>query len=71
MTKQDIFQELTIIDLRTILTQQKQEYIDASLTPFGFYENHIPEEPNEKNNLILPSKDHLTLTDDQIELLNF
>ena len=71
LTKQDIFQELTNIDLRTILTQQKQEYIDASLTPFGFYENHIPEEPNEKDNLILPSKDHLTLTDDQIELLNF
>lgn len=71
LTKQDIFQEVTNIHLRTVLTEKKQQYIDSTLTPFGFYQNGKPEnsisvaEANRK----LPDKNAYSLTEDQIELL--
>lgn len=72
LTKQDIFQEVTNIHLRSILTEKKQEYIDSTMTPFGFYEDgksayhDLKAEDNKK----LPSKENSHyLTADQIELL--
>lgn len=74
LTKQDIFQEVTNINLRNILTEQKQQYINSTLTPFGFFEDNKPPESNGQNddNRKLPSKSNPHhLTPDQIELLNF
>lgn len=74
LTKQEVFQEVTNINLRGVLTEKKQEYIDSTMTPFGFYEDGrstLPEVTTE-NNKKLPSKDNpYYLTPDQIELLNF
>lgn len=74
LTKQEIFQQVTNINLRAVLTEKKQEYIDSTMTPFGFYEDgkaahyDLKAEDNRK----LPSKDNpFYLTPDQIELLNF
>lgn len=74
LTKQDIFQQVTNINLRSVLTEKKQQYIDSTMTPFGFYEDNKPAELKAviEDNKKLPSKEmpyHLTL--DQIELLNF
>jgi len=74
LTKQDIFQEVTNINLRSILTEQKQRYIDSTLTPFGFYEDNKPIglKSQDDENKNLPSKSNpYHLTPDQIELLNF
>ena len=74
LTKQDIFQQVTNIHLRTILTQKKQQYIDSTMTPFGFYVDGKTD--NQKaiaeDNKNLPSNgDPYYLTSDQVELLNF
>lgn len=74
LTKQDIFQQVTNINLRNILTEKKQQYIDSTMTPFGFFEDNRPHELKQEvdDSKRLPSKDfphHLTA--DQIELLNF
>lgn len=37
LTKQGLFEDLTNSDVRKLLAKQKDEYINASLTPFGFY----------------------------------
>lgn len=72
LTKQDIFQQITNVNFRKILTEKKQEYIDSAMTPFGFFEDgtddrHIFESKEDK---ILPSKNNpFHLTSDQIELL--
>lgn len=74
LTKQEVFQEVTNIHLRTILTERKQQYIDSSLTPFGFYEDNKPADlkAEVEDNKRLPSKElPYHLTQDQIELLNF
>jgi len=74
LTKQDIFQQVTNIHLRTILTEKKQQYIDSTMTPFGFFENGKSQDQQtvSENNKKLPSKvDPYYLTTDQIELLNF
>jgi hypothetical protein len=72
LTKQDVFQEITNIKLRHVLTEKKQQYIDSTMTPFGFYSNG-------KNDAVaaamedskkLPTKGQYSLTEDQIELLN-
>ena len=70
LTKQDIFQQVVNINLREVLTQKKQEYIDSTLTPFGFYDSaaavkHTEEVDNKK----LPEKGQYNLSQDQIELL--
>lgn len=74
LTKQDIFQQFTNIHLRTVLTQKKQDYINESMTPFGFYQNNKPEEISDESlsNKKLPTKDApYWLTPDQVELLSF
>lgn len=73
LTKQEIFQEVTDINLRSILTEKKQEYINASMTPFGFYVDGKSQQQAVLNdNRKLPSKENPNhLTADQIELLNF
>lgn len=74
LTKQDIFQEVTNIHLRTILTEKKQQYIDSTMTPFGFFQNNKPDEISDEviDSRKLPSKQNpYHLTPDQIELLNF
>ena len=74
LTKQDIFQEVTNNNLRGILTEQKQQYINSTLTPFGFFEDNKPSDIKDEvqDNRNLPSKGNpFHLTPDQIELLNF
>lgn len=74
LTKQEIFQQLTNIHLRTILTERKQQYIDSTMTPFGFFQNNKPDNLSDEilDNRRLPNKqDPYHLTEDQIELLNF
>ena len=74
LTKQDIFQEVTNNNLRGILTEQKQQYINSTLTPFGFFEDNKPSDLKDEvqDNKRLPSKSNpYFLTPDQIELLNF
>lgn len=69
LTKQDIFQQLTNIHLRSVLTEKKQQYIDSSLTPFGFYQSGASNIAQQEDNTRLPSADSLSLTSDQVELL--
>ena len=71
LTKQDIFQQIVNIHLRTILTDKKQQYIDSTMTPFGFFEDGKPIEISReaKDSKKLPGKGYYHLTSDQIELL--
>lgn len=72
LTKQDIFQQINNNNLRHILTEKKQQFINDCMTPFGFYQDSKLAEPNRiaKDNWKLPSKESpLHLTTDQIELL--
>lgn len=74
LTKQTVFQQVTNIHLRTILTEKKQQYIDDTLTPFGFFENNKPDALKDEvfDNRKLPSKETpYHLTPDQIDLLNW
>ena len=68
LTVQDIFQDITNNNLRKILTEQKQTYIDETMTPFGFFSGEV----EKLSSIKLPDKDNpLYLTEDQRELLNF
>jgi hypothetical protein len=73
LTKQDVFQQITNIHLRSVLTEKKQQYIDSTMTPFGFFQNNKPDdlEDGVYENRKLPEKGQYNLTPDQIELLNF
>jgi len=74
LTKQEVFQQVTNINLRQILTEQKQAYIDSTLTPFGFFDDNKPYELKQStlDSKSLPSKENpCYLTDDQLELLRF
>lgn len=74
LTKQDIFQQVTNVHLRSILTEKKQQYIDSTMTPFGFFEDNKPNDLKSEieDSRKLPDKDRpYHLTPDQIELLNF
>lgn len=73
LTKQDVFQQITNIHLRTVLTEKKQQYIDSTMTPFGFFQNNKPDEVDDGvyENKKLPEKGQYNLTPDQVELLNF
>lgn len=74
LTKQDIFQDITNNNLRAILTEKKQQYIDSTMTPFGFFNdgNLNNDLASAGDNKKLPSKENpYYLTEDQIELLNF
>lgn len=73
LTKQDVFQEVTNINLRNTLTEKKQQYIDSTMTPFGFFSDGKTEDffAKSSDNKKLPEKGSYTLTEDQIELLNF
>jgi hypothetical protein len=74
LTKQDIFQQITNNNLRSILTEKKQQYIDSTMTPFGFFQNNKPHEHSDEviGSVALPSKENpYHLTPDQVELLNF
>ena len=74
LSKQEVFQEITNNNLRAILTEQKQAYIDATMTPFGFYQDNKPDDLSDRigDNKRLPSQEYpLHLTPEQIELLNF
>lgn len=74
LTKQDVFQEITNNNLRAILTERKQQYIDMTMTPFGFFEDNKPLELKKQteDSRKLPSKENpYYLTEDQIELLRF
>ena len=66
LTKQDIFQEVTNINLRGTLIEQKQDYINKQLTPFGFFNDGRSEE---EDNSKIPVTGTF-LTRDQIELLS-
>jgi hypothetical protein len=70
LTKQTVFQQLTDINLRQKLTEQKQQYIDSTLTPFGFYDNGFnPIENQMVDNSRIPEGPLFNLTDDQNQLL--
>lgn len=71
LTKQEVFQEVTNIHLRTVLTEKKQQYIDSTMTPFGFYQDGRSEASTSvvEANRRLPEKNSYTLTEDQLELL--
>lgn len=72
LTKQDIFQEITNNNLRSILTEKKQQYINDAMTPFGFFQDNKPMHASKYalDNKKLPSKEFpYHLTADQIELL--
>jgi len=74
LTKQDIFQQNTDHNLRQVLAQQKSNYIDSTMTPYGFYDNGINNSLTQRaeDNRKLPDKsDPYFLTDDQIELLRW
>ena len=73
LTKQDVFQQITNVHLRTVLTEKKQQYIDSTMTPFGFYQNNKPDDVDDGvyENKKLPEKGQHYLTPDQVELLNF
>jgi hypothetical protein len=76
LTKQEIFQQLTNTNLRNALTLRKQQYIDDTMTPFGFFQPNLPDHITLAleftKNMRLPSKeDPCYLTEDQIELINF
>lgn len=74
LTKQEVFQQVTNIHLRSVLTEKKQQYIDETLTPFGFFQNNKPDDVSDAvfDNKKLPTKDApYHLTQDQIELLSF
>lgn len=74
LTKQDVFQQVTNIHLRNILTEKKQQYIDSTMTPFGFFEDNKPHEMKNatEDSKKLPSKENpYFLTQEQVELLNF
>lgn len=71
LTKQPAFQEVTNTHLRAVLTEKKQQYIDSTMTPFGFYDNGQSEMVDViVENKKLPVKGQYTLTDDQIDILN-
>lgn len=71
LTKQDYFQEITNVNLRSLLTKQKQEYIDSTMTPFGYFEDGRNKDFDEAgSNKKLPEKGDYYLTPDQIELLS-
>ena len=73
LTKQDVFQQYTNIHLRTVLTDKKQQYIDSTMTPFGFYQANRPDDivEDSRDDKKLPSKElPYHLTPDQIELLS-
>lgn len=68
LTKQEYFQEITNSNVRALVTKQKQDYIDSSMTPFGYFDDGRKlAEPDNKR---LPEKGSYYLTEDQIELLN-
>lgn len=73
LTKQDIFQQLTNIHLRSILTEKKQQYINDTMTPFGFFQTNRPDDISDDvvNSRKLPEKGVTHLTPDQVELLSF
>jgi len=70
LTKQDVFQEVTNINLRSILTEKKQDYIDSTMTPFGFYQDNKPDEFDSiaERNRKYPEAGQ-QLTEDQVWLL--
>jgi len=73
LTKQNIFQEITNNNLREVLTERKQQYINDTMTPFGFFEDNRPIELKKmtEDSKKLPSKENpYYLTPDQIELLS-
>lgn len=70
LTKQNEFQELVNIQLRNILAEKKQAYIDQMMTPFMFYDDGLVADYRLEESKLLPSKDMPNyLTEDQIELL--
>jgi len=70
LTKQEIFQEVTNNNLRQVLTERKQKYIDETMTPFGFFIDG-KENLTDNNSTKLPDGTFYELTDDQKELLSF
>lgn len=70
LTKQDIFQEITNIDLRSILTEKQQQYINSTMTPFDFFKAAEIDAFDPMKDVRLPTKaDPTYLSSDQIELL--
>lgn len=70
LTKQDVFQQITDVNLRMLLTDKKQEFIDSTMTPFGFFHDGNDTTINAESSKPV-EKGQYNLTDDQIELLNF
>ena len=74
LTKQDIFANIVNVNIRELLSANKQKYIDDNMTPYGFYDNGITErieEIGEKNRILPTGEESYYLTEDQLELLNF
>lgn len=70
LTKQDIFQQVANIHLRSSLTEKKQQYIDSTMTPFGFFDNGQNSQTLIEDSRRLPEKGQYDLTSNQLELLN-
>jgi hypothetical protein len=72
LTKQEVFQEVTNTNLRAVLTARKQQYIDSMMTPFGFFQNNLPDDIAGQviDNKTLPNKNNpYHITADQTDLL--
>ena len=71
LTKQQEFMELTDSNLRDILSKRKQDMIDQSMTPFGFFNDGIDDALSDMKdrNRELPSSENNSLTEDQRMLL--
>ena len=67
------FKELNDVNLRINMYQEHIKQIEDELTPFGFIDlgGNLNEEAMSIQNMRLPSKENLSLTADQLELLNF
>lgn len=68
LTAQPIFQDITQNNLRQKLTEQKQQYINDRMTPFGFFINQ--NQHTEDSSSLLTKENPYYLTDDQVSLLS-
>lgn len=69
LTKQEQFQEATNVNIRQILSQQKSEYIDSQMTPFGFVVTGLEDLDQVNDSSKLPTSGSFNLTDSQLSLL--
>lgn len=74
LTKQDVFQQTTNNNLRSALVDKKNDYIDSTMTPYGFYNNginHSLETISNDNKRLPGEQGFYNLTEDQLDLLKW